>query len=686
MSGIRQRQQDDEDRRATDSFLFKAGSKFFLSTFVIIIFLTLVQCSIKKPEAPTWDTSLVIPVINRTYDMAELIRKLNQDGIEMDSAGNIFFTITQELDTVTISADYLNTPTISYSFSKTLDTFSIVTPNLAPVYTTLATITGISAVTVEDTFTIGAQSFNVLDNLPLITSYSSATIASGLINIYVHNNLGADLDTVIFEFWDVGSNSLLGIDSVFSGIPTGSSTTIPIDLAGKTITNRFQIKAQCHTVGGFVDSASTRGISTELDFVGALVVSGATAEIPSFSRSISSQVDLLESDRIDTANIAGGTLSLTITNSTPLDITIDIAFPDILSGSSPLTISTAILPLSTSNINIDLSGYNIAPTDNTVPQQLNVDATATIQPTAPTKVTVNQNDSFAISVDISGLSFNYVVGFFDSVEVSFAGLTSQINVPTGFDSIQFSAAVLTLEIENGIDLPGNLNIQIDGDNGNSLNLTGSISASGGLSSAISTIIEPSAGSFLSPTPSQIDVSGSIVFAQGGYQGRVEANDFITATVTFVAPLEIVIQPSTIETDIERTEIDTSSIGIITEHVREARFIYNIISHLPLGAQIDIYFGPDSSTLFANPQLLINAITLPAAPVDISGIVTDTISTDYQEIYLDSTDIKILENDTLFIGSRLNLSGTGGQSVKITANDYLSITGRVEVIYKFNGEF
>ncbi len=686
MSGIRQRQQEDEDRRATDSFLFKAGSKFFLSTIVIILFLTLVQCSIKKPEAPTWETSLVIPVINRTYEMAELIQKLNQDGIEMDSSGNISYTITEKLDTVTISADYLNTPTISYSFSKTLDTFSIATPDMAPVFVTLATITGISAVTTEDTFTIGAQGFNITNDLPLITSYSSATVAAGLINIYVHNNLGADLDTVIFEFWDVGSNSLLGIDSVFSGIPTGSSASIPIDLAGKIITNRFRIKAQCHTVGGFVDSASTRGISTELDFVGSLVVSGATAEIPSFTRSISSQVDLLESDRIDTANIAGGTLSLTITNSTPLDITIDITFPDILSGSSPLALSPAILPLTTSNIVIDLSGYNIVPTDNTVPQQLNINATATIQPTAPTKVTVTKNDSFSITADISGLSFNYVVGFFDSVEVSFAGLTSQIDVPTGFDSIQFSAAVLTLEIENGIDLPGELNIQIDGDNGNSLNLSGSISPSGALSSAISTIIEPAAGSFLSPTPSQIVVSGSIVFARGGYQGRIEANDFISATVTFVAPLEVIIAPSTIETDIERTEIDTSSISVITEHVLEARFIYNIISHLPLGAQIDVYFGADSATLFASPQLMINAINLPAAPVDISGLVIDTVSSDYQEIFLDSTDIKILENDTLFIGSRLNLSGTGGQSVKITANDYISITGRVEVLYKFNGDF
>lgn len=686
MSSVRIRQREEEEKTTIDSILFKIGAKFFLSTILIIIFLTLVQCSIKKPESPTWDTSLVIPVINRTYNMTELIQKLDQDGIVMDSLGNISFKITQQLDTVTVSSNYLNTPTISYNFSRKLDTFSIAAPNIPPIVVSIATITGISASTPEDTFTIGPQSFNILNDLPLITSYSSATITSGLANVNIYNNIGADLDTVIFELWDVGSNILLGIDSNFSGIPTGSSATIAINLSGRIITNRFRIKAQCHTVGGFIDSVSTRGVSTELEFVGSLVVSGATAEIPAFTRSISSQVNLLETDRIDTASLASGNLSLQISNATALDVTIDLSFPDILLAGSPLTISPALSGWQTSNININLAGYKIVPTDVTVPQSLDVDAVVNILATAPTKVTVNQNDSFYVSVDISGLSFNYVVGYFDSVEASFSGITAAIDIPTGFESMQFPSAVLTLEVENGIDLPGELNIQVDGDNGNSLNIVGSISPSGGLSSAISIIVEPSAGSFLSPTPSQIDISGSVVFAGGGYQGRIEADDFISATVTFLAPLEVIIQPATIDTDIERTEIDTADIGIITDHLQEARFIYNIVSHLPIGAQIDVYFGSDSATLFANPQLLINAISLPAAPVDISGIVIDTVSTDYQEIFLDTTDIKILENDTLFIGSRLSLTGTGGQTVKLTANDYLSIIGRIEIIYRFDGDF
>jgi hypothetical protein len=149
---------------------------------------------------------------------------------------------------------------------------------------------------------------------------------------------------------------------------------------------------------------------------------------------------------------------------------------------------------------------------------------------------------------------------------------------------------------------------------------------------------------------------------------------------------MIIEPAQVETDVEMTEIDQQDIDAITDHVLEARFVYNIVSHLPIGAQIDIYFGPDSATLFANPQLLINALQLPAAPFGVGGIVTDTISTDFQEVYLDSIDFKILENDTLYFGSTFDLSGTSGQMVKLTTNDYLSITGRIEVDYRFNGEF
>lgn len=675
----------DDGSKFLDSILTKLISRLAVSLIVIVVFLTLVQCTIKKPESPQWTTNFVLPVINKTYDMEELIRRLDQDGIAMDSSGNITYTITQELDTVTVSSDYLTTPNLSYAFGKKLDTVSISTPTILPVEITIATITGISAQTAEDTVTIGQQSFDINVALPVATSYTSATIYSGSANVNLHNNLGAALDTVQLQLWDITYNNLLAADTFILVLPSGSSATIPINLGGKTISNRFRAIAHCHTSGGFITQASTRGVSCELDFVGSVIVTAATAQIPALSRSFSDQVDLLESDRLDTANIASGNLIISISNQTNLNVNVDVTIPDIYSGVTPLTISPNILPRQTANINIDLAGYNIIPSDLTVPQTMDIDAVVNVPATAPSHVSVIQSDSFYVAATLSALTFNSISGYFNDVVASFDGISESIDIPTGFDSISMTSAILTLDISNGIDLPGDLNIQVDGSNGKNLNLTGAIAASGGLASATSTIVEPSAGNFLSPIPSQFDVSGSVTFATGGYQGRIESNDFISASVTLISPLEVIIQPSSANTDIEKTEIDQEDIDVITDHVVEARFVYSIVSHLPIGAQVDLYFGPDSASLFNNPQLLINALSLPAAPVDIVGLVSDTVSINEQEVFLDSLDIKILENDTLYFASTLNLAGTGGQMVKLTGNDYVSITGRIEVSYHFDGE-
>lgn len=686
MDRKRQSGNGDSSAKTVDSILLKLFSRLVISLTVIVVFLTLVQCTVKKPESPEWTTSFVLPVVNKTYDMAEIIRRIDQDGIAMDTLGNITYTISKELDTVRVDSSYLTTSNLNYAFGQVLDTVSIPGPNIPPVFVDLNTITGISASTPQDTVTVAQQSFDLTNNLPLASNYSAATIYSGNANVVLDNNLGAPIDTVILELWDITFNSLLASNSFYSSIPSGSSVSIPLDLSGRTISNRFRIKAHCHTPGGFVTQVSTRGVSTHLDFIGYITVTSATAEIPALSRSFSDQVNLLESDRIDTASISSGSLNLSISNASNLNVTVSLSIPDIKQSGQSLSLTPNLAPHQTINLNVNLAGYDIVPADASVPQTLDINAVASVAATAPTHVSITQNDSFYVSATLSGLTFDAVSGYFDSVVASFNGISATIDVPIGFDSVQLTTAILTLEVTNSIDLPGDLNIQVDGNNGKNLNLLGTISPSGSLSSATSTIVEPSAGSFLSPVPSRLDISGSLIMANGGYLGRIEANDFISAKVTIVSPLEMVIDPSQVETDIDKTEINQKNIDVVTNHVVEARFVYNIISHLPVGAQVDIYFGPDSATLFNNPQLLVNALALPAAPFGAGGIVTDTVSTNFQEVYLDSNDIKILENDTLYFGSSLTLAGTSGQMVKLMANDYLSITGRVEVDYRFDGKF
>ncbi len=110
----KQKRRTDPSEGFGDSFLFRFGSKLFLSLAVVVAFLTLAQCTIKKPESPQWNTRLTVPVMNRTYPMEELIHKIDQEGLEIDSSGIVTYSITEDLDTVQLEDDLLSTSDLSY--------------------------------------------------------------------------------------------------------------------------------------------------------------------------------------------------------------------------------------------------------------------------------------------------------------------------------------------------------------------------------------------------------------------------------------------------------------------------------------------------------------------------------------------------------------------------------------------
>ena len=85
-AGIKRKKEPDN---FWESFLFKYSTRFILGLIVVTIFLTLVQCSVKSPEAPSWNTTFSVPVVNRTYQMVELVDKVGQDELGIDSLGNV---------------------------------------------------------------------------------------------------------------------------------------------------------------------------------------------------------------------------------------------------------------------------------------------------------------------------------------------------------------------------------------------------------------------------------------------------------------------------------------------------------------------------------------------------------------------------------------------------------------------
>ena len=682
MTRKRSRSRTTSPEEFLESPLFRLGTRLFLGLTVVVIFLTLVQCTVKKPESPEWTTNLTVPLINRTYEMSELVWRMDQDGVQMDEDSNIIYTITQEIDTVTLDQDNLSISDIDTSISQQIGLTDVDPPSIAPVTVSFEEIAGLVAGVVPP------MDFTVDSDMPVISTFTTVDIASGSIYIVVTNNLGIDLDAVTIELNDIANPAspvLIASETFPSGITDDEIDSILMVLDGKTISNTLRSSSFCHTPGGMVLSTSGKEIITAMHFDGSLSVSGATnAEVQAKTIADTIQVQLGEpgdTDEIHLAILAGGNVQLTIMNNTGIDATLTITFPDLLSGVEPLVIQQAVNAQSSQSVNVDISAYELLPADP-APQQLYIIVSVS---TVAGRADINQTQDFTVEAVVSSVTFDSVTGIFSSTSATIDPTQEEIDIPEGFDGFELATAILTLRIENATQLPGSLSVQLDGDNGETLIVTGLITA-GTADSAVTTIIvHDSAASFLSPEPSLVDITGNVVFGGGGSTCTITTNDYLYATLEIVAPLEMIITETTIETDVESEDIDVEDIDIITEHVERVSFIYNVLNSLPVGITANIYISQSSDISAANNDLDISGICVPAGPHDVNGLSTGTTS-NLDTVLLTNDDIQVLNTDSVYILTEFVLEDSGGEVVRLTHDNSITITGRVEVEYHFDGSF
>ena len=680
----RSNRRNSEDANLTvGGWLFKFGTKLLLTAVVVVVALSLLQCTVKKPESPTWDTQLTLPLLNRTYPMSEIVDKMDQDGITIDSNSNVVFSINRDIDTVRLDADAMTTADLSYSLIQSLGQIDIPAPSIAPIVLDITQVAGLA------TFVPGAipaTSFSITNSIPAISTWTSAGVSSGEAYVIVANNLGFAITADAVELWDIGYNRSIGSQAFPNPIPDGGVDSVLYDLSGTTISNQIQARITASTAGGLVLSTSGKTISTALRFTRDLTVGAATAEIPAVNLDFSDVLPLSESDAIYRATLSSGALQMSIANQTNVTTDFDITFPDLRQNGIPLTLQRSVGPISSGSVNLDLSGYVLAPVDSTLPQEIQVLVAASVPASAPQQVTFDQSQEFIVSAGLSNLAFDTVTGVFASVGTTLAPSEHAIDVPDGFDSAQLVTAVLTLEIENGVQMAGQLDLTLLGSNGKTLNIVGTVDPATPSASVITQIVDTTVADFLSPMPSLITISGSTTFGDGVSEGSIRNGDFVHASVKIETPLELILPRTVIAPDIESEHINQDDFDPVTDHVIEARLVYNVINRLPIGATVNIYLSSDSATVVSNPEVsFIDEIFVVAAPT-VGGIASDTISTGYQTVVVDSLDVNILKNDTLYIATEIILEDTNGQPIKLTASDYLTLIGRLEVDYHFDGKF
>ncbi|MEE8576124.1 MAG: hypothetical protein V3T31_02605, partial [candidate division Zixibacteria bacterium] len=272
-----------EPQNFIDSFIFKFSSRTVLGIAVILIFLSLVQCSVKKPESPEWTTTFVVPVVNRTYDMVEIVSRIDQDEILIDSSGEVAFSISEDLDTIGLGDSDFSVPDLSYYTSEVLGQIQIEQPNdVLSIISLESLTTGFPRLPGFDTVIVPANTQLEADANRELAQFEWADIATGSVKMVVTNELGLTLYDVVIRVIDSTNGRTIDYDSLGVPLAHGDTDSAMFLLDGESISNNLSFSVVGNTDPDntvYIPLAGSQ-ITTEVTFPDPIIVTAAMAQVP----------------------------------------------------------------------------------------------------------------------------------------------------------------------------------------------------------------------------------------------------------------------------------------------------------------------------------------------------------------------------------------------------------------------
>lgn len=519
-------------------------------------------------------------------------------------------------------------------------------------------------------------SFDITQSLPPIGEFATISVESGYTLVTIINDFGLTLDTVIVTLSDFQLGAPITTYEIPGGILAGSVRTDTIDLAGKTISNQLELSLHCHTPGATGFSLADKSLAATVSMPEGPRVTSATARLPRVIREFSDVIPITCEHQVQSAVLSDGQAVLDIANNTNVPMTLAVTLNDISNGVSPLTINQAITGGETGQFVYDLAGYTIEPVDQFMPQDLGIDVMAIIDSSGSQLVTFNAGDKISVSTGIQNISLASVQGILAPTTATFDNIQQTIELPKGFDQVQLTSATMYLEIANTINIPGSFALTIDGD-GRQKSLAGDILRGTPQSPVTTLIIDNDMADFLNPVPQNLSVSGNAAFGDGVTFGSVNADDYITATISIRSPLEMIIDSTTFDGGWESSEINRGAVTDIINNTNEATLHLTVSNHLPVGISARVLLSSDSATLYTNPDVVLGPMPISPGTLAADGTVESPVESEYAAA-LDSGQVRVLANKPFWIGQLYTLQSTNGEIVKFSAGDSFAVSGYVEL--------
>jgi hypothetical protein len=663
---------------------------------VLACLLSAGGCTVEKPAAPSFDTTVYVPMGERSTTGLDLMH--DSDYIEGDSTGDgpLTFVMKGAVNAFEVGSA-LDVEVPGSDFELTLASIAVQPPTSVDVsfpFTTLY-LDALPPDNIVPPFTIAGARVET----PAQDSFSWLRLDSGQLQVEIANGLGVDLGRDGGEpFWirvvDRFDGSLVKEIHLGEVLHSGSTATISARLDGASFHNILDIEIWGESPGSG-DSPVQVGpqslLSLRLSF-SSLTADSAVARVPVQRATVSRSVPLGGGIHLREGAVQEGRLTMHLSNSLPLSATARVELSDVWRGGAPVE-QVIQLPAGGSipapvSVVVDLGGATVTapagtPSLDGLRYELQVASEAA---TGMVRVGVHQKASGRFEPGV--IRFSQVQGDFDRKRVTVPPTDTAFEPPEGIEDLDFQQASLALEVVStvGLSSEATITVQATSEAGGppvTLNLHFPVPAASSPGTPVvtrATVDETNSNilELIRSRPRRLTLGGEILVGGGGQTGTIRRSDSVSGTYALTAPLRMTIGRVSHRAEPFRTTLSKDDQDRIREDLISGAAVGSVENHFPAGLTAHIAFAAREEDLAADPDVVLDSIQVASGRVDpVSGRVVSSVSSSF-EIQVSPEQIAFFARDEFYGQVTFTMQSPDAQAiVEMTALDYVNFRGMLQ---------
>lgn len=654
-------------------------------------------CEINKPEMPTFETSLTIPLGLERIDLLDVIE--DEDFLVIGDDGGLSFFIDGDPDTMDFDFE-LSADIGSQTIEQGLGNFSLEALDPMNYSFELGQIWAPADGVINLLTTVPAFPIDVLSESQDIPDVDSATMTSGTITLTLANGLTVPVsadsgpDQLVLTLEDPATGAIVAT-FVYPEVAAGATSVQTVDLAGATLPGDVLVRMLGGSPGSSGEVVTVNGtdsIEIEAQFTD-MVVSSAEAVIGPQTFNTSFETELPADYELEHAVISSGSIVMDVSNGMPVPCQAVMTWQELRDlGNQPLSVVFDLAPGQSMSQHIDFSGYILSSGGAPI-SALVADVTIITPGSEGSSVLLSANDGLTADLLGGTIAFSSVTGLVPSYSVPIDPIIESIDLPDEMDGLELVAASMIMHVTNTAGLPADLELTLQGTSASghtvSMEVDQQIMAAETRATTTNIVLDQTNSSivdFLNNLPVEISLFGNVVVGGDGTTGTVHTDDYAIIAWDINAPVEVIITGTTLDSDPSALDLDQDMQDMISDHVRGAFIQTEILNHLPVAVELFIKASNDTSTLASSPLLEIGPLVVDAALVDpiTHMVIQSVISTPTVE--LSAADALTFSLPNLHTLIEVRLPSSEGNIVRMMSTDYLEIRGSIEMSVDVNDQW